>query len=264
MAGQPCFSRLLTMSPSQHARTGQNQPMMKGRGRPARAERSLPVRLSWLLPAAASIAILMAGCGPYWAASGDTFVEYSGSDRGKVQACADFSDHPEHGSGTEMPLYGVVTDIDVESADGAWEFSGTTLLVKDDDEYLAWSCRVTVDVASRSMHAELVDIEPGPEVPVCGRACSEPSEDSIAIENADDLWNFESSLPCVDLAAAVASAEPAGHARATVSGDHNAPTRRFHGTLEIGSHAAYAWTCELAKAHDPWALDYTLTAFEPL
>ncbi|KRC62648.1 hypothetical protein ASE14_02125 [Agromyces sp. Root81] len=213
---------------------------------------------------AASVALLMAGCAPYWAASGDTFVEYSGSDQGKVQACADFSADPEHGASTEIPLYEVVTDIQVERADRVWEISGTTLLAKDDDEYLDWSCRVSVDVDSRTMRAELVDTGPGQEVSVCGTTCSEPSRDSIDIEESDDLVNRDSSLPCIDLAAAVASPDRVEPLHATVRGDHDAPTRRFHGTLEVDSHAAYEWTCELSKAYDPWALDYVLTSFEAM
>jgi len=221
------------------------------------------MRFGRLLPAA-SLAVLMAGCSPYWAASGDTFVEYSGSDRGKVQACADFSAQPEHQTSQGMPLYVVVTDIDVKPSDGAWEVTGTTLLVNEDDEYLAWSCRVTFDAESRSMHAELVNIGPGTEVPLCGTECSAPSQGSIDIELGDS-YQARSSVPCIDLAAAVASPpEEAGPVRATVRGDQDAPTRRFHGTLEVGSHKAYQWTCELSKAYDPWALDYELTAFESL
>ena len=151
-------------------------------------------------------------------------------------------------------MYEAATDIEVETAEQVWEISGTTLLVKDDDEYLDWSCRVTVDVDSQTMHAELVDIGPGPEVSVCGRTCSEPSSDSIDIEESDDLFNRESSLPCIDLAAAVASPAQADPMHATVRGDHDAPTRRFHGTLQVGTHTAYEWTCELSKAYDPWAL----------
>ncbi|MDQ0894863.1 hypothetical protein [Agromyces ramosus] len=212
---------------------------------------------------AASIVVLLAGCSPYWAASGDTFVEYSGSDRGKVQACADFSANSEHQASAGIPLYVVVTDIDVAQMDGAWDITGTTLLVNDHDEYLAWSCRVTIDAESRSMHAQLMTTRPGQELPLCGNACSAPTHGSIEIEFGDSLHS-PSSLPCIDLAAAVAS--PPDHARpirATVRGDHDAPTRRFHGTLEVGSRAAYQWTCELSKADDPWALDYELTAFEP-
>lgn len=235
--------------------------MTKWRAYPAWTGRSHRRWYAHLL-LAASVTLLLAGCGPYWAASGDTFVEYSGSDRGKVQACADFSAHSEHAASAEIPLYEVVTDIQVELADQVWEISGTTLLVKDDDEYLNWSCRVTVDVDARTMHAELVDTGPGQEVSVCGTTCSEPSRDSIDVEESDDLFNRDSSLPCIDLAAAVASPEDAEPLHATVRGDHEAPTRRFHGTLEVGSHAAYEWTCELSKAYDPWALDYVLTAFE--
>lgn len=236
--------------------------MTKRRVGPARTGRSHRLWFGRLLPAA-SVVVLMAGCSPYWAASGDTFVEYSGIDRGKVQACADFSAQPEHQASEGMPLYVVVTDIDVARTDGAWDITGTTLLVNEDDEYLVWSCRVTIDADRRSMHAELADIEPGQEVALCGTACSAPSHGSIDIES-DDSYGTRSSVPCIDLAAAVASPpEQAGPVRATVRGDHDAPTRRFHGTLEVGSHAAYQWTCELSKAYDPWALDYELTAFEP-
>lgn len=92
--------------------------MKKWRAYPTRAGRSYRKRYEQLLPAA-SVTLLMAGCAPYWAASGDAFVEYSGSDRGKVQACADFSAGSEHGASTEIPLYEVVTDIQVEPADVA-------------------------------------------------------------------------------------------------------------------------------------------------
>lgn len=114
------------------------------------------------------------------------------------------------------------------------------------------------------MHAELVETGPGQEVSVCGTTCSEPSRDSIGIEESDDVINRDRSLPCIDLAVAVASPEQAEPLRATVRGDHEAPSRRFHGTLEVGSHSAYEWTCELSKAYDPWALDYELTAFEAM
>jgi hypothetical protein len=221
------------------------------------------MRIGRLLPAA-SVTVLMAGCSPYWAASGDTFVEYSGSDRGKVQACADFSAQPEHQASDGMPLYIVVTDLNVESTDGVWEVTGTTVVVNEDDEYLDWSCRVAYDADSRSLHAELVNIGPGREVPLCGPTCSAPSQGSIDIELGDS-YHTRSAVPCIDLAAAVASLpEQAGPVRATVRGDHDAPTRRFHGTLEVESHTAYQWSCELSKAYDPWVLDYELTAFEPL
>ena len=158
----------MTARPGEGSTIGQNRCMTKWRAFPARTGRSHPKRYGQLL-LAASVTILMAGCGPYWAGSGDTFVEYSGSDRGKVQACADFSADSEHGASAEGPLYEVVTDIQVEPADHVWEISGTTLLVKDEDEYLDWSCRVTVDVDSRTMHAELVDVGPGQEVSSAGR-----------------------------------------------------------------------------------------------
>ena len=182
----------------------------------------------------------MAGCSPYWGASGETFVEYSGIDQGKVYACAEFSTDPVHRRSTELPRYVVVADIDVTPPiDGAWEISGTTKFVVDEgDEYLAWSCRVELDPNARSMHAEPVDIGPGQEVPLCGSACSEPSDGSIEIESVGS-YGTSNSLPCIDIAAAVASPpDQAGPLRATVREDHDAPSRRFHGTLEVDSTAA--------------------------
>jgi hypothetical protein len=133
---------------------------------------------------------------------------------GKVQACADFSAQPEHQASEGLPLYVVVTDIDVEPTDGAWDVTGTTLLANEDDEYLAWSCRETFDADSRSMHAEPVNIRPGKEVPLCGTECTAPSQGSIAIELGDS-YHARNSVPCIDLAAAVASPlERAGPVRA--------------------------------------------------
>ncbi|RXZ71880.1 hypothetical protein [Agromyces albus] len=243
----------------------QNRTMTSRRFTRIAARRSgrLAIGLLW---SAASVA-LMAGCSSYWGASGDTFVEYSGIDQGKVQACANFSADPEHRNGPGMSLYIVVADIEVVSPiDGAWEISGTTKIVDEgggDPEYLAWSCRVTIDADARSMHAELVDTGPGQEVPLCGPSCSAPSRDSIEIES-DNTYDPDSWLPCIDIVAAVVSPpEQTGPPRVTVRSDHDAPSRRFHGTFEPPSQAAYQWTCQLPKAYDPWSLDYELTALEP-
>ena len=227
-------------------------------------------RRSWLLPvgvllSAASVTVLLVGCAPYWAASGGTFVEYSGADKGKVETCADVSAHPEHRTTSQVPAYTVVGDIDVVSRiEGTWEVSGTTKFVIDDgDEYLAWSCEVAIDPDTRTMHAALVDTGPGAEFALCGATCSAPSADSIKIDS-ERLPGNVTSLACIDLVAAIAApTTQTGHLEATMKGDRDAPTRRFHGTLKSGQLTAYQWTCQLNMAHNPWALDYELTLLDP-
>jgi hypothetical protein len=241
----------------------QNHFMISQRFREA-AQRSWLLSVG-VLPSAASVSVLLVGCAPYWGASGGTFVEYSGADTGKVETCADFSTHPEHRSTSKVPLYAVVGDIDVVSPiEGTWEVSGTTKFVIDDgDEYLAWSCEVVIDPDTRTMHAALVDTGPGAEFPLCGATCSAPSAESIKIDS-ESLPGYATSLACLDLVAAIAApTEQTGRIKATMKGDHDAPTRRFHGTLKPGPLATYQWTCELNRAHDPWALDYELTLLEP-
>jgi hypothetical protein len=211
---------------------------------------------------AIGVAASLAGCSPYWAASGDLFVEYRGPDRAKAEACARHSTSPEHRTSTN-PLYWVATDIEVTSPTASvWDVSGTTKIAGEDTEYLTWSCQVSIDVNSRTMHTELLEIAPGAEVAVCGRKCSSPSEDEIEVEEPDAIAPEETTDQCIDLAAAVAaSLDESAPQRASGRQDHGSPIQ-YHGTLET-TGTTYEWTCRVNRVWDPWMLDYELTSLDP-
>lgn len=106
------------------------------------------------------MAVMLAGCSSNWGES-TLRVDYFGVDEGKVNACALLSGGLEHreDQGTSQML--VVRDIEVtDSVPGIWEIAGVTEVLHDDeDEHLAWSCRVSVDRDEMTMSADLLEIE---------------------------------------------------------------------------------------------------------